>query len=140
MQILNNVAVTSKRTLVVLQVLRIKLCRTILKVGISTALARNNSCTNIELKYLGSFFQKLCFEAIFLLTFLLLHARNVQLNFCVFEELCFALFSDSGFRIPHSGFRIPDCGFRFLVSGFPVYCEGLCLDFKIGSLNNNKSQ
>ena len=35
----------------------------------------------------------------FLLTFLLLHARNVQLDFCVFEELCFALFLDSGFRI-----------------------------------------
>ena len=35
----------------------------------------------------------------FLLTFLLLHARNVQLDFCVFEELCFALFLDSGFQL-----------------------------------------
>ena len=40
----------------------------------------------------------------FLLTFLLLHARNVPLDFCVFEELCFALFLDSGFRFPDSGF------------------------------------
>ena len=50
----------------------------------------------------------------FLLTLLFLHARNVQLDFCVFEELCFALFLDSGFRIPDSGFRIPVSGFRLL--------------------------
>ena len=30
--------------------------------------------------------------------------RNVQLNFCEFEELCCALFLDSGFRFPVSGF------------------------------------
>ena len=62
---LNNEAVTSKRTLVVLRVLRIKLCRTMLEVRISIALTRNISCTNIELKYRGSFFQELCFVAIF---------------------------------------------------------------------------
>ena len=55
MQIHNNVAVTIKRSLVVLRVLRIKLCRTIVKVRISTALTKSNSCTNIELKYRGSF-------------------------------------------------------------------------------------
>ena len=54
----------------------------------------------------------------FLWTFLLLRARNVQLDFCVFEELCFALFLDSGFRIPDSGFWFPDSGFRLL--GLPV--------------------
>ena len=54
---LNNAAVTSKRTLVVLRVLRINVCRTILKVRISIALTRNNSFTNIELKYRGSFLQ-----------------------------------------------------------------------------------
>ena len=30
--------------------------------------------------------------------------RNVKLNFCEFEELCFALFLDCGFRFPDSGF------------------------------------
>ena len=33
-----------------------------------------------------------------------MHVRNVQLNFCEFEEFCFALFLDSGFRFPVSGF------------------------------------
>ena len=56
----------------------------------------------------------------FLLTLLLLHARNVQLDFCVLEELCFALFLDSGFQIPVSGFRIPVSGFRLL--GLPYKC------------------
>ena len=40
----------------------------------------------------------------FFIDLFLLHARNVQLDFCVFEELCFALFLDSGFRIP--AFRV----------------------------------
>ena len=35
-----------------------------------------------------------------------MHVRNVKLNFCEFEELCFALFLDCGFRFPVSGFRI----------------------------------
>ena len=47
----------------------------------------------------------------------------MQLNFCVFEELCFPLVLDSGLRIPESGFqfaalRIPDSGFR--IPGFRV--------------------
>ena len=56
------------------------------------------------------------------MTSLLLHARNLQLNFCVFEELCFALLPDSGFpgfpgvpRVPGSGFRVPGSTFRVAV-------------------------
>ena len=113
MQILNNVAVTSKHTLVVLRVLKVKLCRTILKVHISTALTRNNSCKNIELKYRGSFFQELCFAAIFYwplyfcmqemynLTFVYLK-NFVLLYFWIPDSVSW--FSLSGFRFP--GFRV----------------------------------
>ena len=104
---LNNVAVTRKRTLDVLRLLRIKLCCTILKVRISIALTRNNNCTNIELKYRVSFSQELRFEAIFYWPFYFCMRQNVQLNFCVFEKHCFALFLDPGFRIPDSSFPFP---------------------------------
>ena len=99
MQILNNAAVTSKRTLVVLRVLRIKLCRTILKVRIPTALTRNNSCTNIELKYRGSFFQELCFEAIFYWPLYFCMQEMYNLTFVYLKNFVLLYF-----RIPDSWF------------------------------------
>jgi len=106
---LNNVAVTSKRTLVALRVLRIKLCRTILRVRISIALTRNNSCTNIELKCRGSFFQELCFEAIFYWPFYFCMWEMYNLTFVNLKNFVLLYFwiPVSGFRIPDSGFRIP---------------------------------
>lgn len=103
-EILNNVAVTSKRTLVVLRVFRIKLCRTILKVRISKALTRNNSCTNIDLKYWRSFFQELCFEAIFYWPLYFCMQKMYSLTFVYLKKFCFIF----GFRFPDSVLLIPD--------------------------------
>ena len=107
-EILNNV--TSKRTLVVLRVLRIKLCRTILKVRISKALTRNSSCTNIDLKYRGSFFQELCLEALFYWPLYFCMQKMYNLTFVYLKKfwLIFGFwFPDSVLLIPDSLVRLP---------------------------------
>ena len=75
------------------------------------ALRRDNSCTNIELKYRGSFFQELCFEAIFYWPFYFCMWEMQNLAFMYLQNLqILALFLDSGIRflVCGSAFRFSD--------------------------------